>query len=110
LNVLFVRALAARLGRNPPVIVNAVNPGFCLSNLRSGASGFQAFFDRLMEKALARTTEEGARQLVWAALGSENGKELDLSGEYISDMAVETPHKFVSSKLGKMAQDKLWVG
>ena len=107
LNVLFVRALASRL-QAKPIIVNTVNPGFCLSNLRSSFSGIDVVKNYLMELFLARTSEVGARQLVWAALGDE-GKEDALRGAYISCTQVSEVSDWVLSEEGKTFQDKLWV-
>ena len=61
-----------------------------------------------MEKALARTTEEGSRQLVWAAVGGEN--QLDqMRGAYISIARISEASDFAISQEGKHYQDKLWV-
>lgn len=62
-----------------------------------------------MEVALARTTEEGSRQLVWAAIGHEEKKD-ELRGAYISLAEVSEPSDFVLSEQGSVAQDKIWVG
>lgn len=61
-----------------------------------------------MEVTLARTTEEGSRQLIWAAIGHEDKKD-ELHGAYISFAEVSEPSDFVLSEQGKFAQDKLWV-
>lgn len=68
LNVFFFRALNARLPPTIPVIVNAVSPGYCYSELRREFSGLLAVIDYIMERLLAWTAEEGSRQLVWGAL------------------------------------------
>ncbi|PPQ75675.1 hypothetical protein CVT26_001853 [Gymnopilus dilepis] len=98
LNILFVRALDERLHRKP-LIVNAV--------FRRDLKGIRRFFDRLMELSLARTTEEGSRVPVWAAVGAEEKKD-QLRGAYISLMKVEEPSDFVVSAEGKAAQEKFW--
>ncbi|PPQ73915.1 hypothetical protein CVT24_012780 [Panaeolus cyanescens] len=108
LNVLFVRSLAERI-KDKPVIVDTVNPGYCLSNLRKGLRGFRAAMDWMMEKLIARTSEEGARQVVWAAIGGKD-KEDKLRGGYISQMDVQEPSDFVLSTVGKTFQEKIWVG
>ena len=61
-----------------------------------------------MELALARTTEEGSRVPVWAAVGAEEKKD-QLRGAYISLMKVEEPSDLVVSAEGKAAQEKFWV-
>lgn len=61
---------------------------------------------------LQRTAEQGARQLVWAALGPD-GKEgkhaYFLKGAYVSTLSVKEPSDFAMSKEGKEAQDRIRV-
>ncbi|KAJ3507672.1 hypothetical protein NLJ89_g6172 [Agrocybe chaxingu] len=106
LNVLFTRALADRL-HNKSIIVDTVNPGYCYSELRRDFTGFMALFSRLLDPLLARTTEQGARQLVWAAVGAK-GEEDSLRGAYVSLAAVSEPSDYVISKQGREDQNKLW--
>lgn len=61
-----------------------------------------------MEKVLARTTEEGSRQIVWAAVANEDKKD-ELQGAYITLSEISEPSNFVISEEGKHAQDRLWV-
>ncbi|KAJ7483178.1 hypothetical protein FB451DRAFT_1338105 [Mycena latifolia] len=107
LNVFFVRALNERLPSTTPLIVNAVNPGYCYSDLRRSFSGIRLMFDNLMEWCLAFTTEQGSRQLVWAALGQQDHPE-KLRGEYISGSQVEEVADFVLSSDGAKAQNHIW--
>ncbi|KDR67612.1 hypothetical protein GALMADRAFT_257837 [Galerina marginata CBS 339.88] len=106
LNILFARGLNDRLHRKP-IIVDTVNPGYCLSAFRRSFTGLRAFLDRLMEMALARSTEEGSRQLVWAAIGAEEKKD-ELRGSYISLAEVTEPSDYVISDEGAAAQEKIW--
>ena len=107
LNVFFARGLSERL-HDKPLIVNAVNPGFCHSALTRNATGLIAWFLWLMEILLARTAEQGSRQLIWASIsGKENIDQL--RGAYISSMQIQEPSDFVVSEEGKHAQAKLWV-
>ncbi|KAF9552314.1 short-chain dehydrogenase [Agrocybe pediades] len=106
LNVFFARALNDRLKRSP-IIVDSVCPGYCYSSLRKDFSGLQAWIDRLMEICLARTTEQGSRQLVWAAVGG-TGNEDELRGAFIASTEVTEPSDFVISEKGQHAQDKIW--
>ncbi|KAI0069192.1 short-chain dehydrogenase [Artomyces pyxidatus] len=107
LNVFFVRELAARLPQDSPLIVNAVNPGFCKSGLARnlpfldfiGHSAFQLF--------TARTSEQGSRMLVWAAIGGRN-REAELHGAYVSDAGVMEVSDFVLSNEGADTQKRLW--
>ncbi|KAJ7708899.1 hypothetical protein B0H17DRAFT_916458 [Mycena rosella] len=107
LNVLFVRALNARLAPTTPLIVDAVNPGYCYSELRRGLSGIRAVVDYLMELVLAFSTERGSRQLVWAALAHQDHPE-KLRGAYISASKVEEVSDFVLSREGGKVQDRIW--
>ncbi|KAJ7167394.1 hypothetical protein C8R43DRAFT_1061015 [Mycena crocata] len=107
LNVLFVRALNARLAPATPVVADAVCPGYCYSELRREFTGVMAVFDWLMEKALALPTEVGSRQLVWAALAERDHPE-KLRGGYVSRYAAVEPSDFVISAEGAKAQDRVW--
>ena len=107
LNVFFARELNERL-RDKPLIVNSVNPGFCYSSLRTNYSGTSAWFNWLMEILLARTSEQGSRQLIWACVGGKDNID-ELRGAYVSGMKIQEPSDFVISEEGKHAQTKLWV-
>ena len=107
LNVFFARGLSERL-RDKPLIVNTVNPGFCHSELSRNRTGISAWFAWLMKLLLARTTEQGSRQLIWACVGGKDNIEL-LRGAYISSMHIQEPSDAVVSEEGKRAQTKLWV-
>jgi hypothetical protein len=107
LNVFFVRALNARLPPSTPLIVNAVDPGYCYSELRRGLTGFMIVFDYLMERALAFTTEVGSRRLVWVALAYPDQPD-KLRGEYSSGCEVQEVSDYVLSAQGAKAQDRLW--
>ena len=107
LNVFFARGLSGRL-RDKPIIVNTVNPGFCYSALRRNMKGLSAWPIWLMELVLARTTEQGSRQLIWACIGGKDNVD-QLHGAYISSMHVQEPSDFVVSEEGKRAQTIIWV-
>ena len=61
-----------------------------------------------MEVFLARSTEQGSRQLIWACIGGKDNID-QLRGAYISSMQVWESSDFVVSEEGKRAQNKLWV-
>ncbi|KAF7357962.1 NAD(P)-binding protein [Mycena venus] len=103
LNIFFVRALNARLGASTPLIVTAVNPGFCVSELRRDLPAPISWIMALMERIMAFTTEEGSRQLVFGAVGPGA-----LRGEYINQSRVEEPSDFIISSDGRKAEDQLW--
>ena len=114
LNVFFARALSDHLPTSTPLIVDTVNPGFCYSDLRRHANEFFTYRLRfwIMEKLVARTSEEGARQLVWAALGPDGKEGRHLSwmrGVYVSTQSIKEPADFVISREGGIAQEKIWV-
>ncbi|KAF9485524.1 short-chain dehydrogenase [Pholiota conissans] len=104
LNVFFARALNEKI-RHQALIINSVTPGYCYSSLRKNFSGLRAWVDWLMEKALARTAEEGSRQLIWAAVGGADDEEA-LRGAYISLAQIREPSDYVVER--KDVQDKLW--
>ncbi|KAJ3528292.1 hypothetical protein NMY22_g9467 [Coprinellus aureogranulatus] len=112
LNVFFTRSLSTLLSRSP-LIVTTVNPGYCKSELRRHLSGILALLDRLMEFLLARTSEEGARELVWAAIGEtregEGSVKEKMNGAYVSTAKVIEPADFVLGEEGKKREDKLWA-
>lgn len=68
---------------------------------------------KLMRLVMGRTAEQGARQLVWAALGPD-GKDgphvkHTMSGAYVSFAEVREPSDFTISREGYEAQEKIWV-
>ncbi|KAI0001188.1 hypothetical protein BJV77DRAFT_1057951 [Russula vinacea] len=107
LNVFFVRELTKRLPANSPVIVTAVNPGYCKSQLRRDLPVYIRTFDRIMEIFLARTAEEGSRNLVWAAVGGA-GREFELRGAYVSYARLEEVSDYALSDEGAVVQTRLW--
>ena len=107
LNVFFARGLSERL-RDKPVIVNTVNPGFCHSELARNITGLEAWFTWLMKILMARSTEQGSRQLIWACIGGKDNID-QLRGAYISSMQVREPSDSVVREKGQRTQTKLWV-
>ena len=111
LNVLFTRALSTRIPTSAPLIVNTVNPAFCLTELRREVD--QGQFKELDKTA--RTSEEGSRQLVFSAIGPEPTKLDDmetikaLRGAYVSNNDVLEPYVWVRSEEGARVQQKVWV-
>ncbi|KAJ2914335.1 hypothetical protein MD484_g6085, partial [Candolleomyces efflorescens] len=107
LNVFFTRSLASLL-KGTPVIVNCVNPGFCFSELAREATGAIAFLVWFIQTLLARSSEQGSRQLVYAAVGSSENPD-QLHGGYINLDKVDEPSDFVVGDAGRKRQDKLWA-
>ncbi|KAJ7462128.1 hypothetical protein FB451DRAFT_479597 [Mycena latifolia] len=104
INLFFARALTAHLGPSAPLIVNAVAPGFTVSELRRDIANL---FLRVIEKLLALTTEEGSRRLVFAAVGMPNSPQ-SLKGQYIDIAGAEEPSDFVIGKEGQEVQESIW--
>ena len=105
--LLLVRELAKHLERTPLITV-CVNPGYCASALRRNLPSGAQRGARLMEIAIARSTEEGSRILVWAAVG-HHGHEDELRGAYVNLCKVDEPSDFALSKLGQEVQKRVWV-
>ncbi|KGO45156.1 Short-chain dehydrogenase/reductase SDR [Penicillium expansum] len=98
--VLFgVRAFANQFanGKAPLVIINTPNPSFCKSQLARETDNFG---QRVFEKVLARTTEEGSRTLVHGILADEKS-----NGQYLTDCHVHSPSCIVTDKKGVMIQE-----
>jgi len=105
LNVLFARALQDHIPVNSPVIVTYVDPGFSDSSLRRTVDRGQ--FAEWMK--IMRTTEEGSRQLIIAAVGPRDGGDVQqIRGAYVADNEVRDPSEWVRSGEGKEVQVKLW--
>ena len=107
LNVFFARGLSERLS-DQSLIVNAVDPGLCHSELARSVTGIKGWSLWLRKKLLARTTEQGSWQLIWACIGGKENID-QLRGAYISSMQVREPSDSVVSEEGKRAQTTLWV-
>jgi hypothetical protein len=94
---------------NSPVIVTAVNPGLCRSQLKRNMTFPHHVIHSIMELLLARTTEEGSRQLVWAAVGGV-GRESELRGGFVGNPNLQEVSDYVLRDEGAAVQTRLWVG
>ena len=65
-------------------------------------------FLRIMAALLARTADEGSRQLVWAAVGGA-GREFELRGGYVNKADLEEASDYALSDEGAAVQSRLWV-
>ena len=108
LNLFFARELASRLPEDCPLVVNAVNPCFCISGVRRHVPLFHAVIFWFWDKLLAWSTERGSRQLVFAALGNQENSA-ELKGSYITSSEVAEPSDYVISDEGDKVQKQLWV-
>ncbi|KAH8802612.1 hypothetical protein F5884DRAFT_474999 [Xylogone sp. PMI_703] len=106
LEVLVARELAAQVGKveDQGVIINIVNPGFCVSELVRSASLLERIGVWIMQAILARTTEVGARTEVYGAAGS-----IETHGQYMGNCVVEPPSTFVRSEDGAETQRRLYA-
>jgi len=100
--------LTKRLPANSPVIVTAVNPGYCKSELTRNYPFGLRIIENITKVLLARTTEEGSRQLVWAAVGGV-GREFELRGGFVSMANLQEVSDYVLSDEGAAVQPRLWV-
>ena len=57
---------------------------------------------------LARTTEEGSRQLLWAAIGGA-GREFELRGAFVNKASIQEVSDYALSDEGAVVQTRLWV-
>lgn len=104
LDMFITRELGERLATSTVaedrlIQVNCPNPGLCHSELSRDA-GLSLY---LMKLALARTTEYGARNFVFAALAEQEDR-----GPYVSDCGFHEPSDFVISGTGQKVQKKVW--
>ncbi|KAG6830257.1 hypothetical protein H0H87_008681 [Tephrocybe sp. NHM501043] len=100
------KPLAKRLGKQSPVIVNGVNPGFCKSELTRELNSILGAMLRLIQKLIARTSEQGGRQLIYASVAGQDNLD-QLRGAYISNARVSEASDFAIGKHD--LQDRLWV-
>ncbi|KAF9522416.1 short-chain dehydrogenase [Crepidotus variabilis] len=109
LNVLFVRALAFHL-KGKSIIVNAVDPSWCKSDIRDGSyTGIHVWINSILDAMFAISSEQGSRQLVWASVGQPPGEEeVDLNGKFITFGSVWEPSDYIVSEKGQKAQERLW--
>jgi len=61
-----------------------------------------------MEAFLAHTSEEGSRQLLWAAIGGV-GRGFELRGAYASKADLQEVSDYVLSDEGAVMQTRFWV-
>ncbi|KIJ52357.1 hypothetical protein M422DRAFT_64871 [Sphaerobolus stellatus SS14] len=110
-NLFFVHSLADRLPKpsaeSPGLIVTSVNPGWCKSKLMRSAGIIRSFALNMGAKIMARTTEEGSRTLVWAALACPDGG-IPLHGHYTATCRVEEESDYSLSEEGKVVRERVW--
>lgn len=108
LEILIIQELGAlttassKLGK-PPVIINTINPGYCVSELQRNANPVLYALIKLGGVFIARDTEVGSRTLFAGAVAGEESH-----GKYMSDCIVKDPSTFVRSEDGLVAQKKVF--
>ena len=111
-SVLLVRALQTQIPSTAPLLVTSVDPGFCKSDLMRHIPDLTIFAEPL---SMARTAEEGSRQLLYAALGPDPAHLDSLEattafrGGYIADAETQGPSEWVQSEDGAKLQGRIWV-
>ncbi|KAK7012897.1 hypothetical protein R3P38DRAFT_1532088 [Favolaschia claudopus] len=107
LNIFFVRAFNDRLPSSTPLVINAINPGLCKTELSREEHGIASLFTAIFLNIFAFSAEQGSRQLVYGAVANADNPEA-LRGQFISACQVTEVSDFVLSHEGVKAQDQLW--
>lgn len=105
LDMLVTREFGERLNssahpEDKSILVNCPNPGLCHSSLSRNDAGYSLYIMKLL---LARSTEYGARNFVFAALADQTNQ-----GEYVTDCSFAEPSDYVISPKGKQTQKTVW--
>lgn len=82
------------------VVVNVVNPGLCVSQLRRELSPITG---RILD-ALSLSGEEGAKNLAWAATEDTSAEP----GCFVSSTRIGVTSPFTHSEEGKQTQKRFW--
>lgn len=105
LEIYVVRELAARMAPRDPVIVNALNPGFCHTNLFRHAPFPLSYVVGGGLRLLGRSSEVGARTLMSAAAA---GRESH--GGYMDSCVLRDPSTaLVASAAGADLQRRVYA-
>lgn len=103
LPIWIVRELAARMPSNDPVIINALNPGFCRTDLFRHAPFPLQYIVKLGLRFLGRTSEMGSRTLMAAAAA-----ERESHGGYMDSCVLREPSKLVTGSEGVTLQTRVY--
>lgn len=104
LGIIFIRELASRLPEDTSVVACTVDPGFSVSKIARSRPEKWAMsaFGKLF---LVRSTEEGSRTLVHAAVASDRS----MHGRYLSCCQVTEESDFLFTPEGKAFSARVWV-
>ncbi|KAG6373465.1 hypothetical protein JVT61DRAFT_6618 [Boletus reticuloceps] len=105
LGMMFIRELASRLPESIPLVACAVNPGFCHSEMTRNAMPKGWFASMCKRLVLVRSTEEGSRTLVHAAVASDRS----MHGRYLSGCEIVEERDYLFTPEGKACSAKVWV-
>ncbi|KAK1224190.1 hypothetical protein PQX77_012917 [Marasmius sp. AFHP31] len=100
----FMRALQPHL---PTITCVSVGPGFCESDLTRHVTGQQAEAIAKMKEEYAYTSEEGGRQLLYAAIG-ERDRESEMRGGWVAFSEISECSDFLLGEEGKRLEGKVW--
>jgi retinol dehydrogenase-12 len=97
-----------------PLSAVAVNPGFCYSQLRRFWYEKSIFSPikivlTIMERLVARMSEQGSCQLIFSAVGRQDNEE-NMKGGFVSSGCLIEVTDFIMSDEGHRMQDTVWVG
>ncbi|KAH7888216.1 short-chain dehydrogenase [Phlebopus sp. FC_14] len=109
LQVAFVQELASRLPMPTPIVACTVNPGLCRSSLFRDADTmwYMAPILYVVYKLLsARSTEEGSRTLIHAAIADE---ERSMHGRYLSSCMIAQESDYLLTVEGKALASEIWT-
>ncbi|OQD60612.1 hypothetical protein PENPOL_c022G09612 [Penicillium polonicum] len=87
---------------NPLVIVNALTPGFCKSNLLTREKA--PFILKLIQAMIARTVEEGSKALLHAA-----SQDVETHGKWLENQIITDPGTIVTSPDARVVREKVWA-
>jgi len=107
IEVLFVRELVSRLSNTksstPPVVINMVNPGLCVSSLTRDRHPIFQVLVFFLSRLIGRKTEVGARtEVIAACAGPES------HGKFMSDGMNQEVEEWILSDMGKRVQKKVF--
>ncbi|KAF7557022.1 hypothetical protein G7046_g6152 [Stylonectria norvegica] len=106
LEIYTVRQLAALLPLSDSgVIINAVSPGLCYSELDRNGAFAQRLAMAAMRKVLARTAEEGSRNIVTAAFSGPESHGSYCSECQVKDQALPS---WITDEAGQRTQARVW--
>ncbi|KAL7270641.1 hypothetical protein RUND412_006643 [Rhizina undulata] len=106
LDVYIMQELAGMVPRSeasgePLVVIDAVDPGLCHSELTRHINSWTIWLLKLL---FARSTEKGSRTLVQATMIGSEGH-----GKYLSNFKITSPGKFVTNDEGFKARKQVWA-